>query len=116
MGDAGIVNQRYELVLVGNNQRLELQSWQIEEARNVKMPFTWQADKWYHLKLEVTNLPDGKVLARGKVWPKGEAEPAKWTIERTDPIGTRMGAAGIFADSPNEILFDNIKVSTHPVP
>ena len=91
MGDAGIVAQRYELVLFGNNQRLELQSWQIEPARTAKMPFKWQADTWYRLKLEVTNLPNGKVLARGKAWPKSESEPAAWTIERTDPIGNRIG-------------------------
>lgn len=116
MGDAGIVAQRYELVLFGNNQRLELQSWQIEPTRTAKMPFTWQADKWYHLKLSVTNLAGGKTVVRGKVWPKGEPEPEKWTLERTDPVGNQTGAAGIYADSPNEILFDNIKVTPHPIP
>ena len=32
MGDVGIVAQRYELVLFGNHQRLELQPWQPEIA------------------------------------------------------------------------------------
>jgi hypothetical protein len=63
------------------------------------------------LKLSVENLPDGKVRARGKAWPRSEAEPAAWTLERIDPIGNRNGAAGIFADSPNEIFFDNIKIT-----
>ena len=36
----------------------------------------------------------GKVRARGKVWPKGEPEPAAWTIERIDPIGSLKGSAG----------------------
>ena len=111
MGDGGIVAQRYELVLFGNSQRLELQSWQIEPSRNSKVDFKWLPDTWYRLKLSVENLPDGKVRARGKAWPRSETEPAAWTIERIDPIGNRNGSAGIFADSPNELFFDNIKIT-----
>ena len=44
MGDAGIVAQRYELVLFGNSQKLELQTWQPETARTVSIPFSWKAD------------------------------------------------------------------------
>ena len=33
MGDAGVVAQRYQLVLFGNPQKIELQSWQPETAR-----------------------------------------------------------------------------------
>jgi hypothetical protein len=69
------------------------------------------------MKLEVQNLDGGRVRARGKVWPKGQAEPAEWTIERIDPIGNTKGAAGIYADVMNsdpkggsEIFYDNIKV------
>ena len=36
MGDVGIVAQRYELVLFGNHQRLELQPWQPETQRTVQ--------------------------------------------------------------------------------
>jgi outer membrane protein assembly factor BamB len=35
MGDGGIVAQRYSLILFGNHQRLELESWQPETARTV---------------------------------------------------------------------------------
>ncbi|MCW5967876.1 MAG: PQQ-binding-like beta-propeller repeat protein [Blastocatellales bacterium] len=111
MGDPGVVTQRYEMVLFGNKQTLELQSWQIEPTRTVKMPFKWKADTWYRLKLRVENLPDGKVRARGKAWPAAEPEPNEWTIERIDPIGIRQGAPGIYTDSPNELYFDNIKVT-----
>ena len=55
-------------------------------------------------------LPDGKVRARGKAWPASEPEPAEWMLERVDPLGNRQGSAGIFADAPSEIFFDNIKV------
>ena len=93
---SGIGAQRYELVLFGTHQRLELQPWQPETARTQRVEYKWEKDKWYTMKLEVQNLDKGRVRARGKVWPKGEAEPAAWTIERIDPIGNVKGSAGIY--------------------
>ena len=116
MGDFGLVAQRYELVMFGNHQRLELQPWQPETERTVRVPFAWVKDAWYTMKLEVQTLDGGRVRARGKVWPKGEAEPAAWTIERIDPIGSIKGSPGIYADVPaqagggSEVYYDNIKV------
>jgi outer membrane protein assembly factor BamB len=117
IADVGIVAQRYELVLFGNHQRLELQPWQPETQRTVKRPFDFKKDTWYVMKLEVQNLDAGRVRARGKVWEKGQPEPAAWTIERIDPIGNTEGAPGIYADVMNsdpkggsEIFYDNIKV------
>lgn len=111
MGDAGVVAQRYELVLFGNNQKIELRSWQIEPKRSFRKDFAWKANTWYRLKLQVENLPDGKTRARGKAWLASDPEPAEWMIEWTDPIGNRLGSAGIFADNANELFFDNIKVT-----
>lgn len=111
MGDVGVVAQRYELVLFGNIQKVELRSWQIEPKRSFSKPFAWKADTWYRMKLQVESLPGGKARARGKVWLASEPEPADWLIEWTDPIGNRNGSAGIFADSANEVFFDNIKVT-----
>ncbi|HYP26074.1 MAG TPA: PQQ-binding-like beta-propeller repeat protein [Blastocatellia bacterium] len=113
MGDAGVVAQRYSLILFGNHQRVELESWQPETARTVKVPFAWKADTWYHLKLQVENLPDGKTRARGKVWAAGQPEPDQWIIERVDPIPNREGSPGIYADAPFEVFFDNIKVTSN---
>ena len=116
MGDVGIGAQRYELVLFGSHQRLELQPWQPETARTQRVEYKWEKDKWYTMKLEVQNLDKGRVRARGKVWAKGEPEPAAWTIERIDPIGNVKGSAGIYSDAPSnpaggsEIYYDNIKV------
>jgi outer membrane protein assembly factor BamB len=111
MGDIGVVAQRYELVLFGNVQKIELRSWQIEPKRSFSKPFPWKANTWYRLKLEVQNLPDGKTRARGKAWPASEAEPAEWLLEWTDPIGNRKGSAGVFTDNQNEVYIDNIKVT-----
>jgi outer membrane protein assembly factor BamB len=116
MGDIGIVAQRYELVLFGNHQRLELQPWQPEIQRTTKVDYKWNPNAWYTMKLEVQSLGGGRVRARGKVWPKGDAEPAAWTIERVDPIGSLKGAPGLYADAPSqagggsELYYDNIKV------
>ncbi len=115
-GDVGIVAQRYEMMLSGSHQRIELQPWQPETQRTARVEFPWKADTWYVMKLEVQSLGAGKVRARGKVWAKGEPEPAAWSIERVDPIGNLKGAPGLYADAPSaagggsEIYYDNIKV------
>lgn len=109
-GDAGVIAQRYALVLFGNSQMLHLEPWQPEVQRTVTIPFTWKPDTWYRLKLQVENLPDGKVRARGKVWLASETEPGAWMIERVDPIPNRQGAPGIFGSALAELYFDNLKV------
>lgn len=112
IGDAGVIAQRYSLVLFGNDQKLELTPWQPEVQRRVRVPFAWKKDTWYRMKLQVENLPDGKVRARGKVWAVGEQEPTTWMIERVDPIGNTHGSPGVFGNSSQggEIYFDNLKV------
>jgi len=109
-GDAGVIAQRYVLTLYGNSQMLHLEPWQPETARTVTMPFAWKPDTWYRMKLQVENLPDGKVRARGKVWLASESEPVAWMIERIDPIPNRQGAPGIFGNALAELYFDNVKV------
>jgi len=115
MGDAGVVAQRYQLVLFGNNEQLELTSWQPETTRSVKVPYTWKADTWYKVKLTVDTLPDGSSRARGKAWAKDEPEPEKWMVERVDPkaYANTIGSPGIYADAPFEVFFDNLKVTAN---
>jgi len=110
MSDIGITAQRYSLVLYGNSQQLKLEPWEPETQRTATAPYTWKADTWYHLKLRVETLPDGKVRARGKAWPTGEAEPAAWMIDKTDPIGNRQGAPGLFVDAEFGAYIDNLKI------
>jgi outer membrane protein assembly factor BamB len=107
MGDVGITAQRYSLVLYGTTQRLKIESWEPETTRTVSMPFKWEPDTWYRLKLQVENLPTGGVRARGKAWPAGGQEPSAWAIEKTDPIGPREGAPGLFIDAQFGAAFDN---------
>ncbi len=90
-GDVGLINERYGLVLFGNGQKLELQPWQAADEMTVRVPFKWDPDKWYRMKLRVDNQPNGQTRVRGKVWPAGDAEPAAWTIEKIDTIPHRDG-------------------------
>lgn len=113
MGDVGITAQRYSLVLYGNSQRLKLEPWEPETARTVTVPFTWQPDMWYRLKLRVENLPNGQVRARGKTWPVGGAEPAAWMIDKVDPIGNRQGAPGLFLDAQFGAYLDNFTLTSN---
>jgi outer membrane protein assembly factor BamB len=113
MSDLGITAQRYSLVLYGNSQQLKLEPWEPETQRTATVPFAWKADTWYHLKLRVENLPDGKVRARGKAWPTGAAEPAEWMIDKTDPIGNRQGAPGLFVDAEFGAYLDNFKLAAN---
>lgn len=109
-GDGGVIAQRYALVLYGNSQMLHLEPWQPEIKRTVSIPFAWKPDTWYRMKLEVQNLPDGKVRARGKAWLATDPEPSAWMIERIDPIPNRQGAPGIYGSALAELYFDNVKV------
>jgi outer membrane protein assembly factor BamB len=111
MGDIGITAQRYTLVLYGNSGRLKLEPWEPETTRTVSVPFAWKADTWYRLKLRVENLPNGQVRARGKAWAVGEPEPAAWMIDKTDPIGNREGAPGLFIDAQFGAYLDNLAIT-----
>ena len=114
MGNAGVIAQRYALVLFGNHQRLELYPWVAEDKRTVKKDFAWEPDTWYRVKLQVENLDDGTTRAQGKVWPVSEPEPSEWTLEKIDPIPNLQGSPGIYADAPAEIFFDNLEVKHNP--
>jgi outer membrane protein assembly factor BamB len=109
-GDAGLVNQRYAMVLFGNSQHLELHPWQAADEMTVQVPFKWDVNTWYRMKLRVENRADGTTLVQGKVWLTGQPEPAAWTITKTDTIPHRKGAPGLYGDGISDIHFDNVRV------
>jgi hypothetical protein len=111
LGDVGVFAQQYGLILFGNAQRLELHPWQTATAMTVAAPFAWRADTWYRLKLRVENLSDGTTRVQGKAWPRDEAEPAGWLVEKVDKIPHRQGSPGLYADAPFGAWYDNIKVT-----
>ena len=113
MADIGITAQRYSLVLYGNSEELKLEPWTPGVERTVTVKYPWKADTWYHLKLRVENLPDGKVSTRGKAWPAADVEPAQWMIDKTDPIGNRQGAPGFIVDAEFGAYIDNLKLTAN---
>ena len=116
MGDAGVIAQRYVLVLFGNSQRIELQPWQPETARTVTAPFAWKADTWYRMKLRVENT-DGRRDARagqGVAGRRGRARrPGSSSASTRSPQS--QGSPGLYADAPFEVFFDNLKVTANRV-
>jgi outer membrane protein assembly factor BamB len=114
MGDGGVVAQRYSLVLFGNHQRLELQSWQPETVRTATLPFPWKPDTWYRLKLRVANQADGTTRVQGKAWAAAGPEPDAWLVDRIEKSPNRQGSPGLYADAGVEVFFDNLKVTPNP--
>ena len=118
MPDAGIGCQRYTLMLAGNQQKLRLVSWDALPRIDESIAFPWQPGQWYSLKLTV-EIKDGKGIARGKCWPRGQAEPENWTIQVTDPIPNTEGSPAIYGYSTgilpgrpgNEIFYDKVKIT-----
>lgn len=111
--DVGVVNQRYTLALMGSHQQLQIRSWvsrlELRFAKTIK--FAWKPDTWYTLKFQSENKPD-RVILRGKVWPRGEKEPADWTIEAADLTPNTVGSPGLFGNASDaEVFIDNISVT-----
>lgn len=95
MPDVGIGACRYNLTLMGNTQELTLGSWDAMPRVEKKVSFPWKERTWYRLKL-MASVVDGKGVVKAKVWPKGEKEPEKWTLELEDPVPNTEGAALLF--------------------
>jgi hypothetical protein len=113
----GVINERYTLALEGASQELQIRSWVSRlDLRFAKtIPYAWKPDTWYTLKFRSENSEDkSKVTLRGKVWPRGEAEPAEWTIEATDDTPNISGSPGLFGNATDaEVFFDNVKVNAN---
>ena len=119
MPDMGLIAQRYTLDLMGASQQLQVRSWPPQVATHFSktIPFPWEAGRWYTIKFEARTRPatsdaDAAALLRGKVWPRGEPEPAAWTIEAVHEQGNLQGSPGFFGNSKDsEISIDNVSVT-----
>ena len=113
MSDVGVINQRYLIVLKGNEQNLEINSNQ--ELYRFQTPFKWSPNVWYHLKARVDVAPDGSGVVRAKAWKKDEPEPASWTFEAPHQHAHANGCPGLFGFSPQDIrvFIDNISVTAN---
>ena len=112
--DFGVIGQGYTFFIEGAIQRIQIQSWQAHDKRSfVAQKFKLEPDVWYTLKLRAENA-DGKAVLRGKVWKRGEKEPAEWKLELVDPQPNTVGSPGLYGDATNaEIFIDNIAVTAN---
>ncbi len=113
MSEVGIINQRYAIVLKGNEQKLEISS-NFERLREA-VDFKWQPNVWYRLKSRVDVTPDGSGVVRAKAWKKGDPEPDAWTIELHHKTAHQEGSPGLFGFSPQDmrVYIDNILVTAN---
>lgn len=110
----GLINQRYIISLVGNANIIEVSS--NHERLKESVPFPISANTWYTLKTRVDVAEDGSGVIRAKAWPKGEDEPADWTIEVNHKDAHDKGAPGIFGFAPQSqktVFVDNISVTSN---
>jgi hypothetical protein len=123
--DMGLVNSRYTLILdgktgPGGKRQVRIVSWEARMRVNEEADLDWQPGVWYRVKLSV--VPNGKTASvLGKVWKKGETEPADWTLKYEDPNPNTEGAAALYAYIPDpsiseknpgsEVLFDNVAIT-----
>jgi outer membrane protein assembly factor BamB len=120
--DMGLVNCRYTFILGGNKQQLRIVSWEAIPRIDKTIDFKWEPDTWYTLKLVVEGQGKSAVV-RGKVWPRGDAEPSAWTLELTDPSPNLEGSAALYGYATGiiagdaasargtEIYYDNVAVT-----
>lgn len=112
MSDVGIINQRYLVVLKGNEQRLEVNS-NLDRLRVFK-DFKWSANTWYRLKARVQRAPDGSAVVQAKAWKRDDPEPADWLLEVPHTTAHAGGSPGLFGFSPQDmrVYIDNIEVKS----
>jgi outer membrane protein assembly factor BamB len=119
--DMGVDANRYNLVLIGNTQQLRLVSWDALPRIDSTVAFPWKPGVWYRMKLTV-DVKGDKAVARGKVWPRDEAEPAEWTVEVEDSTPNREGAPALYGNSTaiegpqnpgTEIFYTNVKITAN---
>ncbi len=112
MSSIGLVNQRYQVALVGNWRILEVSS--NHDRLKQSVPFDINPNTWYTLKTKVKANPDGSGVVMAKAWVRGEAEPDAWTIEVPVDKVHPKGAPAIYALSPQaqkRVFLDNLKIT-----
>jgi outer membrane protein assembly factor BamB len=116
MSEVGIINQRYVIVLKGNEQKLEVSS----NFERLRVPaaedppnFRWQPNIWYTLKARVDVAADGAGVIRAKAWKRGDPEPEAWTLEVPHKHAHQNGSPGLFGFAPQDmrVFIDNISVT-----
>ncbi|HXT52167.1 MAG TPA: PQQ-binding-like beta-propeller repeat protein [Thermoanaerobaculia bacterium] len=113
LGDVGLINSGYTVDLMGSHQQIQVRSWDSELRASKEVPFPWQPGTWYTMKVAVRS-EGGKGVVRAKVWPRGQPEPAEWTLVAEDPLPIAQGSPGLYGYSPAPVYYDNVEVTKTP--
>lgn len=113
--DMGLMNSGYTADLMGAQQQIQIRSWESELRASKQVAYPWQPGVWYTMKVKVATA-GGKSIVQVKVWKKGEAEPADWTLTAEDPLPIPAGAPGLYGFSPAPIYYDNVSVTRNQTP
>lgn len=108
--DVGLIANGYTLDLQGNLQKLEVRSWPSERRMAQAVDFAWEPGIWYTMKMKV-EVDDDRAVILGRVWKRGETEPADWSIRVEDAMPIPTGSPGLVGYSPADVYYDNIKVT-----
>ena len=116
--DMGVIANRYRLFLDGNKQRLRIVSWEAIPRVDKTIGWPWKPGVWYRVKLTV-DVQENQALVRGKVWERGQDEPADWTVTVTDTSPNREGSPALYGYATgileskvgSEIYFANVHVT-----
>lgn len=110
LGRVGLSCNRYNFILNGNNNKLEIYSWAPHKRMGAIQRFKVEPEAWYTLKMKVDVSKD-KATIYGKIWPRGEAEPEEWTMTQTDPHPNLSGSPGLYSYKLADCYFDNVIVT-----
>lgn len=110
MPDMGLIVGRYTMALQGNHQRVQVYDWASDLRVSAEVPYKWEPDVWYSLKMQVDVSAD-KAVVYGKVWRKGDTEPEAWTVTMEDPLPNRVGSPGIYGFAFADLYFDNLRIT-----
>jgi len=111
MSDVGVINQRYNIALVGNAQVIRVTS--NHDRFKQELRYKWSARTWYRIKTKIEKQSDGSALVRVKVWPRSENEPEEWTFSPSHRYAHTHGAPGLFGFAPQakkRVYIDNVSV------
>ena len=109
MPSIGLIANRYNFIIKGNNSKLAIQSWAPHLRMAKVVRYRSDPDVWYSMKMRV-EVENGQATVYGKVWKKAESEPADWTLTQTDPHPNESGSPGLYVYAQADCMFDNVKV------
>ena len=102
--DGGLINSGYILDLLGNSQKLEIRTWTAVRRIATAIPFEWDMDRWYHLKLRVDRDGD-MAIARGKGVGQGRARARHLDSRGRRPAAGALGRARRAGVLTGQLLF-----------